>query len=92
MAYTFTHAFECNLQEDDNVLLLVDETSVAHGHVLRGRCIHEKDVPAELTVVSIKEIWNKSCLLQFYSAFDEKGDVHIPGMITAWPTKLLQKL
>lgn len=91
---TFTHASDCNykLQEGDNVLLLVDERSVARGQVLRGRCMHGRDVPAELTVVSIKEVWDKSCPLQFYSPFDEQDDVLISGMITGWPTRLLQKL
>ena len=83
-------------QDGNNVLLLQlnDERSVAHGHVITftsGK-LHGRDVPVELTVVSIKEVWDKSCPLQYHTAFDEEDDVLIPGMITAWPTRLLQKL
>ena len=87
---------DLEFQEGDNVLLIQfnDERSVARGQVsiARGRCLHGRDVPAELTVVSIKEVWDKTCPLQFHTAFDEEDDVLTPGMITAWPTRLLQKL
>lgn len=76
------------------MLQLNDERSVARGHVITctsGK-LHGRDVPVELTVVSIKEVWDKSCPLQYHTAFDEEDDVLIPGMITAWPTRLLQKL
>ena len=79
-------------QDGNNVLLLQlnDERSVAHGHVITftsGK-LHGRDVPVKLTVVSIKEVWDKSCPLQYHTAFDEEDDVLIPGMITAWPTRL----
>ena len=90
----FTQDLE--FQEGNNVLLMQfnDERSVARGQVsiARGRYLHGRDIPAELTVVSIKEVWDKTCLLQFHTAFDEEDDVLIPGMITAWPTRLLQML
>ena len=87
-----THMHD-QFQESNNVLLLQnDERSVARGPVItRGR-LHGRDVPVELTVVSVKEVWDKSCPLQYHTAFDEEDDVLIPGMITAWPTRLLQKL
>jgi len=64
------------------VLLLVGTKSVACGQVLQSRVLHGREVPADMTVVSIKEVMDRKCKLQFLSSFDDESDVLLPGMIT----------
>ena len=66
-------------QERNNVLLLQlnDERSVARGQVITSGRLHGRDVPVELTVVLIKKVWDKSCLLQYHAALDEENYVLI---------------
>ena len=54
------------------VLLLVGTKSVARGKVLQSRVLHGKEVPADMTAISICEVMEKKCPLQFLMSFDDE--------------------
>jgi len=81
-----------SLSEGSDVLLLDGSKSVACGKVLASRILHGREVPAAMTLVTIKEVMNKKCSLKFLLAFDNTDDLLTPGLITGWPTKLLQHM
>ena len=81
-----------SLSKGSDVLLLDGSKSVACGKVLASRILHGREVPADMIVVTIKEVMDNKCPLKFLSAFDDTDDLLTPGLITGWPTKLLQHM